>query len=117
MRKLLIPIALATASVALAAPASAQHWQPRPAATAQIRQDIGQLDRQIQRARQRRTISPREATSLRREAAQVRRNYAVYQRGGLNRAEVRSLQTQVNRVRVRLRLEQRDWDRAPGHRR
>jgi predicted RNase H-like nuclease (RuvC/YqgF family) len=117
MRKLLIPLALATASVTMAAPASAQPWHLQPQVAQQIRQDINELDRQILRAQQRRTISPREAASLRREAAQIRRNYQLYQRGGLTRTEVRDLQRQVNHLRMRLRLEQRDWDRWPGHHR
>ncbi len=117
MRKFIITLAIATASVGVAAPASAQAWRLHPQAAVQIRQDINQLERQILRAQQRRAISPREAASLRREAAQVRRNYQIYHRGGLNRMEVRNLQRQVNNLRVRLRLEQRDWDRWPGHRR
>ena len=46
----------------------------------------------------------------------LRRTYQIYQRGGLNRAEVRTLQNGINRLHMRLRLEQRDWDRVPGRR-
>jgi hypothetical protein len=116
MRKLLISAALAGAALTAAAPASAQPWRLTPVVSAQIRQDINQLDMQINRAQQRRTISPREAASLRREAVQLRRTYQIYQRGGLNRAEVRTLQNGINRLHMRLRLEQRDWDRVPGRR-
>jgi hypothetical protein len=114
MRKLLISVALAGTALTAAAPASAQAWRLTPIVSAQIRQDINQLDAQISRAQQRRTISPREAVSLRRDALQLRRTYAIYQRGGLNRAEVRTLQNGVNRLHARLRLERRDWDRHPG---
>ena len=116
MRKLLISAALAGAALTVAAPASAQAWRLNPVVSAQIRQDINQLDNQIARAQRRRAISPREAVSLRRDALQLRRTYVSYQRGGLNRAEVRNLQNGVNRLHTRLRLERRDWDRVPGHR-
>lgn len=120
MRKLLVSIALATATVGSAAivatPAAAQPgaWRLQPGAAREIQQDINQLDRQITRAQQRRQISAREATGLRRDAIQVRQLYARYARNGLNRQEVRDLQTRVNRLHVRLRLEQRDWDRRRG---
>lgn len=122
MRKFLVSIALATATVGSAAivatPAAAQPgaWRLQPGAAREIQQDINQLDRQITRAQQRRQISRREAASLRREAIQVRQLHARYARNGLNRQEVRDLQTRVNLLHQRLRLEQRDWDRVPGRR-
>lgn len=121
MRKLLVSIALATATVGsaaivTAAPAAAQPapWRLSPGAHRQIQQDINQLDRQINRAEQRRTISRREAFGLRRDANDIRQTYARFSRNGLTRVEVRDLQNRVNRVHQRLRLEQRDWDRFRG---
>ena len=113
MRKLLISLA-AVASVTAALPAAAQVWRLAPSVNRQIQSDINQLRNQIERARSRRTISPREAAGLRRDAMNVQRTYNRYARNGLNLAEVRALESRVNRVRVRLRLERRDWDRRRG---
>ena len=66
------------------------------------------------RAQARRTISAREATGLRRQAADIQRQYATFSRGGLDRNEVRTLQDRVNDVRVHLRMERRDWDGRRG---
>lgn len=89
-------------------------WGLTPARGAQIRQDINSLNNAIDRAAARRTISWREAQGLRRQARDVQRTYAQYQRGGLTRAEVRNLQDRVNSVRVALRMERRDWDGRRG---
>lgn len=110
MRKYLI-LTLAAASAALAAaPASAQIWQIQPRVQTQIRSDINQLQNQIQVAAQRRTISQREAVGLRRQAVDLRRMLAQYNRNGLSRQEVAALESRINRVRQNLRLERRDWD-------
>lgn len=113
MRKVLISIALASATLIAAAPASAQPgWRLGPGVQREIQQDINQLDRRITRAEQRRTISRREASGLRRDSNDIRRTYARYSRNGLDRQEVRDLQRRVNQVHMRLRYEQRDWDRG-----
>ena len=113
MRKVLVSIALASATLLAAAPASAQPgWRLQPGVQREIQQDINQLDRRITRAEQRRTISRREAFGLRRDANEIRRTYARYSRNGLDRQEVRDLQRRVNQVHMRLRYEQRDWDRG-----
>lgn len=91
-----------------------QGWQMTPARSNAIRQDINQLSNQINRAAQRRTISPREAQGLRNQARGVQQLYMTYQRGGLTRAEVMTLQTRVNQVRVALRMERLDWDNRRG---
>jgi septal ring factor EnvC (AmiA/AmiB activator) len=113
MRKTMMAIVLASTAFA-AMPASAQTWRVQPSVQRQIQGDINQLDRQIQRAQQRRTISQREATSLRREGLSLQRLYNQYSRNGLNRQEVANLETQVNRLHQRLRLERRDWDGRRG---
>lgn len=113
MRKLII-MALAASATLSAMPASAQAWRLRPAVRSQIQSDINQLDRQITRAAQRRTVSAREATGLRRQAAQLQRTYNRYGRNGFTRAEIAALEGQANRVRQQLRLERRDWDGRRG---
>jgi len=113
MRKVLISIAMMSATMA-AVPASAQAWRVQPRVQREIQQDINQLQNQIQRAAQRRTISQREAVGLRRDAINLQRTYNSYLRGGLNRAEVSDLQSRVNRIHLKLRLERRDWDGRRG---
>jgi Spy/CpxP family protein refolding chaperone len=126
-KKIAAPLALAAASLSIAGAAQAQPhynsgsrhaaqsgWNMTPSRNNEIRQDINSLRNAIDRAAARRTISPREATNLRRQAQDVQRLYARYQRGGLDRAEVRTLQQRVNSVRVALRMERRDWDGRRG---
>lgn len=116
MRKLILSIAAAAAAVTAttAVPASAQVWRIQPAVQREIRQDINQLERRIARAESRRAISRREAASLRREADQLERTYYRFSRNGLTRYEVAQLETGVNRLHQRLRLERRDWDGRRG---
>lgn len=113
MRKIVLSALIAGAAVA-ATPASAQSWRIQPIAQRQIQNDINQLDNQIGRAAQRRTISQREATGLRRQAVQLQRLFNQYSRNGLTRSEVSTLENQVNALRQRLRLERRDWDGRRG---
>ena len=110
MRKFIVSAAAIAAILGGAAPASAQAWQAQP----QIQNDINQLDRQISRAVQRKTVSQREAAGLRREAIQLQRTYNGYSRGGLDRQEIARLQRQVNRLQGRLQLERRDSNRRRG---
>ena len=131
-----LPLAIAAAGLSLAMPAQAQMrdhadqrgpawqgnnhdnrapaWQLTPARNNQIRQDIASLRTAIDRAAARRTISQREAVGLRNEARGIQQLHRNYARNGLSRAEVRTLQDRVNRVRVALRMERRDWDGRRG---
>lgn len=113
MRKIMLSL-IAASTAFSAVPASAQAWRVQPAAARQIQSDISQLNTQISRAQQRRTVSPREATSLRRQALQLQRTYNRFSRNGLDRNEVRQLESQVNGLRQQLRLERRDWDGRRG---
>lgn len=85
-----------------------------PARNAEIRQDINGLNRQIDRAQARRTISPREATGLRRDARELQRLYARYARGGLSRDEYRTLERRVGAIHARLHFEKHDRDGRRG---
>lgn len=122
-----LPLAIAAATLAVAAPAQARDnyrdnhrdnrvaaWQLTPARNGEIRQDIQSLRSAIDRAAARRTISQREAAGLRNEARSVQQLYASYARNGLSRGEVQTLQNRVNRVRVALHQERRDWDSRRG---
>lgn len=108
MRKMMIALVLAGAAVASSA--AAQSWRLQPRVQREIQNDINQLDAQISRATERRVISRKDATSLRRDAANLQRTFNRYSRDGLDRREVADLESQVNRLRVRLRLERRQWD-------
>lgn len=110
--------ATALGAVAIPAAANAQvtirfgapgYWTPERSNA--IRQQIWRLDRDVDRATQRGTITRREAVGLRRDVQWLRNQYNAYSRNGLNFQEVRTLQTRVNQVRTRLRLERADWDR------
>ncbi len=113
------PLAIAAAALLTAMPAQARDnrndaWQMTPVRNTEIRQDINSLDNAIDRAAARRTISKREAGGLHNQARDIKRLYASYARGGLDRNEVRNLQSRVNSVRVALRMERRDWDGRRG---
>jgi len=118
MRKLLVSVAVATATIA-AVPAAAQYhggnpgWNQRgparPAVNNLLRQ-LDEVDMRIQRSARRGIISQREAFGLRREASQIRRQLAYSGRGGLSGREFASLQVQVNRLEQRLRYERNDRD-------
>lgn len=122
LKKIAAPLAIVAAALSIAGAAQAQPmgrphndgWYLTPQRNTQIRQDINSLNNAIDRAAARRTISQREAAGLRQQARDVQRLYAQYQRGGLDRGEVRNLQNRVNSVRVALRMERRDWDGRRG---
>jgi hypothetical protein len=111
MRLFIMPALAATAAFGTlaATPADAQMWRIRPAARVQINQDINQLNRQIVRAERRHRITRREALTLRSQAAQLRSLYYRYNRNGLTRNEVRTLEWRANRIRANLRLSRRNW--------
>ena len=113
MRKLIMSIVLASTAAA-ATPAVAQRWVLAPSVRSEIQRDINQLNNRIDRARQRGTLSPREATCLRRDARNLQRLYWRYSRNGLTRSEVATLELRVNDIRQRLREERRDWDGRRG---
>jgi sRNA-binding protein len=120
MRKLLVSVALATATLA-AVPAAAQHhnsgWSqhgPDRRAVNQLVRELGQVETRIDRSARRGFISPREAFGLRRDANRVRLQLNRAGRNGLSGREYASLRVQVNRLEQRVRLERRDNDRRRG---
>lgn len=121
LTKIVAPALIAAMGIGAAAiPAQAQPYsqhnagRPTPVRNANIRADINGLNRDIDRAAARRTISSREATSLKRDAYQVQRLYASYARNGLTVTETRTLQNRVDRIRAGLRAERRDHDNRRG---
>ena len=122
MRKILISLAV-TAATLTAVPAAAQYrdhnpgWNQRgpsrPAVNNLLRQ-LDNVDVRITRSMQRRIISQREAFSLRRESNQIRSRLGIAARNGLSGREFAALQTRVNRLEQRLRVERRDRDGRRG---
>lgn len=101
-------IALFTAlSLALVGPAIAA---PTPVRSAEVWHDINELDRSIDRADQRDTISEREAAGLRAQVRALRDSYHQLNRGGLTPAEARSLEQRIERLNARLGNERHDAD-------
>ena len=113
MRKFLIPAIMAGAMVA-AAPAAAQSWRFQGGAYNQMRAEIQQLDTQISRAESNRRISRREAQGLRRQMITLQRNFASFNRNGIDRREHAVLDSQLRQIRQNLRVERRDYDRRRG---
>ena len=122
MRKILVSVALATATLA-AVPAAAQYhsgqsgWHqrgPDRRAVQQLMVRVDQAQQRIDRAARRGTISSREAFGLRREANHLRRQISLASRNGLSGREFGQLQYRVNRLEQRLRSERRDVDRHRG---
>ncbi|KPH67362.1 hypothetical protein ACLIMP_00695 [Novosphingobium aerophilum] len=123
MRKIarfIAPALVAALGISAIAPgiaeAAPRHEAARytPNREAKIRSDIAGLRSQIDRAAARRTISQREATGLRRDAAEIQRLHASYARGGLNPREMQTLESKINRVHAALHAERNDRN---GHRR
>ncbi len=123
MRKFLLSVGLATATIAgtVAIPAAAQaqrSWQhPGGPTRPQVNNLLGDLARaenRIERSVQRRIISPREAMSLRREARGIRVRLNLAARNGIGGREFANLRFQVNRLEQRIRIERRDRDGRRG---
>lgn len=114
MRKLIVSVALATATIAAgaAAPAAAQGygWQrggPTRAQVNDLLRDLNQAERRIDRAP---GISRREAMGLRREANQIRVRLNLAARNGIGPREFANLRASVNRLQARVRFERHDRD-------
>jgi len=115
MRKFLVSVALATATIATAVPAVATAqpgygWQRGGPTRPQVANLLRDLNTAEQRIDRNRGISRREAATLHRQANQIRGQLNRALRGGINAREFASLRSQVNRLEVRVRLEARDHD-------
>jgi hypothetical protein len=120
MRKLLVSVALATATIAASVPAAAQPygnragpgygWQrggPTRAMVNDLLRDLSRAENMIDRAR---GISRREAMGLRNEARQIRFSLNLALRNGINAREFAGLRVRVNRLEARVRHERNDRD-------
>ncbi|HEX6604623.1 MAG TPA: hypothetical protein VF027_07065 [Sphingomicrobium sp.] len=131
MRKVLISLAAAGAALAFATPAAAQYYPAPPVApygnaygynnygqvrSLQVR--INQIQRQVERLRDRRMISRNEANGLRSESRELERRLAYAGRNGLNYNEIRNIEYRIARLEQHVRHEVRDgsgWNGRNGY--
>jgi hypothetical protein len=108
-RKFLLaaPLALAAGAL-LTSPASARGWNDN---AGQLRAEIAQLDRQVDRSR---GVSDREEGALEQRVDRLQGLYRNYARHGFTRNEVRSLQREIASVRVAIQRQSRDWNSHAG---
>jgi hypothetical protein len=115
MKKLFLaaPLALAAGAL-LTTPASAASYK----SPGQLRSEISQLDRQIDRSR---GLTSTEERQLERRLDQVQSLYSRYARNGFSRAELSVLSTRVDLIRNQLyrqandrNRDGRDWDHRDG---
>ncbi len=97
----------ASLALGVAVPASAAVWD-RPG---QMRSEIAQLDRQIDRAEARRTISRREAAQLNAQVDRLQATFRSYARSGFTRYELAALDSRIDMVKRQFVLQSRDGDR------
>lgn len=108
IRKIIAPAIIASLALGAAVPASAAPWHDRDRGRDNYRQQISQLDKQVQRAEQRRLISSREAKGLERKVDQLQQLHRTFARDGLNRAERRALDTRIDNVQRQIARETAD---------
>jgi hypothetical protein len=106
------PLALAAGAL-LASPASAQSWNNN---AGQLRAEIAQLDKQVDRTR---GLSNREERALEKRVDRLQSLYRNYARNGFTRNEVQTLQREIASVRVALQRQSHDRNNHAGrnHRR
>ena len=97
----------ASLALGVAMPASAAVYD-RPG---QIRAEIAQLDRQIDRAEDRRILSRREAAQLNAQVDRLQAMFRSYARGGFTRYELASLDTRLDAVKRQVAIQARDGNR------
>jgi hypothetical protein len=120
MRKFLIPLALATSTVALAAPASAQ-WASQPRANAYghnnnygharaMQARVDNIQRQITRLAQRRMISRNEYNNLIRDTREIEQRLLRNARDGrgLTRQEASNTERRIARLEQKIARDVRD---------
>lgn len=109
MRKLTFILPAVAAAMAFSSVAQAQSgWTPGRSNA--IRNQIDELQRRVERNDNRNRISEREAAGLRRDVTDLRYQFRDYNRNGLSRMEWNRLQSRIDSIRVRLRIERSDWN-------
>jgi hypothetical protein len=110
MKRLLFaaPLALAAGAL-LASPASARGWNDNNGG--QLRAEIAQLDKQIDRSR---GVSNREERALDQRVDRLQSLYRSYARHGFTRSEVQTLEREIASVRTAIARQAHDWNNHPG---
>lgn len=122
MKKVLITLAAASASLIAVAPATAQNWGNAAQRGYNYPGDRGLINRfeqqiraqeaRIQRSAQRRAISASEHRALREHARELRQRMHRFARDGLSRGEVQDIRDRIDNLRDRIRDERRDGRRG-----
>jgi multidrug resistance efflux pump len=81
---------------------------------ANVKAEIAQLDRQIDVAKARHQLSRQESASLESQVNRLQKLYRTYGRNGFSRAELRTLDNQVDNVKRDLVRQVNDRDNS-GH--
>jgi len=121
LTKILVPALAIAATLGTAGAASAQTYggydhgrdwgnHQTPARAEAIRNQIAMLEQRVNRNDNRDRISEREAWGLRREVRDIREQFRVFNRDGLNDREFRILQNRIDRAKDRLHVERNDRD-------
>lgn len=113
LTKIVAPALAASLALGAAMPAAAAGWD-RHGGGFGVKQQIQQLDRKIEQAERRHLISRDEANRLDRNLNKVERLHSTYLRGGLNRAELRTLDNRIDAVERQLSREIADRNGRSG---
>ena len=119
LTKILVPALAIAATLGTAGAASAQPYggydhgrdwgnHQTPARAEAIRNQITMLEQRVNRNDNRDRISEREAWGLRREVRDIREQFRLFNRDGLNDREFRILQNRIDRAKDRLHVERND---------
>ena len=107
LKTIAAPALAAAMLIGAVSPAMAQRT---PYRADQIRAQINELQRRVDRSDYRNRISEREARGLRNDVRDLQATFRAYNRNGLNNAEMRTLNHRIDNIRARLRIERRDWN-------
>ena len=138
LSKILVPAMLVASLLGVSGTASAQSWNDRSNSDGRhsesgysdgrhnqgrysdrrdnmdrsqlIRRQIDELHRRIDSGDRRNYIPERQAVALRSRLRTINRQFVAFSRDGLNQRELRSLENQINSVRIGLHMEQIDLD-------
>lgn len=105
---------LALIAALAALPAVPLAAKPTPIRSTAVWNDIEQLERDVNLADQRDTISEREAAGMRAQIADLKKQYHNKNAGGLTPGEANALQSRIGELRQRLNKERRDPDHHRG---
>lgn len=119
LTKLIAPALAVSLTLGAAVPASAATFFNNGA---NVKVEIAQLDRQIDIAKARHQLSWQESASLEKQVDRLQSLYRTYSRNGLTRAELRTLDNQIDNVKQNLARQTHDRDfghdgNGYGHRR